>query len=76
VALFLFVLYSNMTSIFQAAVVQKRMSLADAVWPVHLVAALLVLLLFIWRIYVNSPKHPLVLWGRFKYTLSASKAAS
>lgn len=76
VALFLFVLYSNMTSIFQAAVVQKRMSLADAVWPVHLVAALLVLLLFIWRIYVNSPRHPLVLWGRFKHALAASKAAS
>ncbi|MDO8298297.1 LPS export ABC transporter permease LptF [Lacisediminimonas sp.] len=76
VALFLFILYSNMTSIFQAAVVQKRMSLADAVWPVHLVAALLVLLLFIWRINVNSPKHPLVLWGRFKHAISASKAAS
>ena len=76
VALFLFILYSNTVSIFQAAVVQKRMTLADALWPAHLVAAMLVLLLFFWRINVNNPGHPLVLWSRFKRALSTTKANS
>lgn len=76
VALFLFILYSNTVSIFQAAVVQKRMALADALWPAHLVAATLALLLFLWRINVNNPRHPLVLWSRLKHALSAPKGSS
>lgn len=63
VALFLFVFYSNSVSIFQAAVVQQRMSVLMAWWPVHLAATLLVSLLFLWRIGMNSRFHPLVLWS-------------
>ena len=76
VALFLFVVYSNTVSIFQAAVVQKRMSLSEALWPVHLVALLLVFILFAWRINVNSTAHPLMQWSRFKSWLHKSRASS
>jgi lipopolysaccharide export system permease protein len=69
VALFLFVVYSNTVSIFQAAVVQKRMSLMEAMWPAHAVAALIVIGFFLWRINVNSPRHPLVWYGRCKRAL-------
>lgn len=76
VALFLFVVYSNTVSIFQAAVVQQRMSLASALWPAHAVTALIVLALFLWRINVNSPRHPLVLLGRFKRFLRGKRAGA
>lgn len=75
VALFLFVVYSNTVSIFQAAVVQKRMSLAEALWPAHAVAALLVLGFFLWRINVNSPHHPLVWVGRLKRAVLMKRKA-
>jgi len=68
-AVFLFVLYSNSVSIFQAAVVQDRIQLLLAWWPVHLVVALLVLGLFLWRLKVNSHLHPLVLWARLRASL-------
>ena len=73
VALFLFILYSNTVSIFQAAVVQQRMTLAAAMWPTHAVAAAIVIGLFLWRINVNSPRHPLVLFGRFKRSLRSHR---
>lgn len=76
VALFLFVVYSNTVSIFQASVVQKRLSFAGAVWPAHAVVALVVVLLFLWRINVNSPRHPLVWWGHAKRRWLLRKAAA
>lgn len=66
VAVFLFVLYSNSVSIFQASVAQGRMVLPLAWWPVHVVVALMVTLLFLWRIRINSRYHPLVLWAAWK----------
>jgi lipopolysaccharide export system permease protein len=75
VALFLFVVYSNTVSIFQAAVVQKRMGLGEAIWPAHAVAALLVLGFFLWRINVNSPRHPLVWIGRLKRAVLLKRKA-
>jgi len=66
IALLLFVIYSNMVSVFQAAVVQSRLSLAMAWWPLHLTAALLIVLLFSWRVLINSAYHPATLWGAFK----------
>jgi lipopolysaccharide export system permease protein len=66
IALFLFVVYSNMVSIFQAAVVQKRFSVIEAWWPVHLVGAALVALLFLWRLNTNSHLHPLVIWSALR----------
>lgn len=66
IALFLFVVYSNMVSVFQAAVVQKKVDVLTAWWPIHLVAAVIVVLLFLWRIGMNSQYHPAVMWSAFK----------
>ncbi|HYD95171.1 MAG TPA: LPS export ABC transporter permease LptF [Noviherbaspirillum sp.] len=66
IALLLFIIYSNMVSVFQAAVVQKRLSFEVAWWPLHLVAAILIVLLFSWRLFVNSAYHPATMWGAFK----------
>jgi lipopolysaccharide export system permease protein len=63
IALFLFVVYSNMVSIFQAAVVQKRLAVIVAWWPIHLIGALLIVALFMWRLNMNSRFHPLVIWA-------------
>jgi len=63
VALLLFVVYSNTVSVFQSSVAQGRMSFALAWWPVHLVVALIVVGLFFWRLKVNSPYHPAILWA-------------
>ncbi|QDZ28448.1 LPS export ABC transporter permease LptF [Noviherbaspirillum sp. UKPF54] len=75
IALLLFVVYSNMVSVLQAAVVQERLSLGVASWPIHLTAALLIALLFAWRLFINSPRHPAALWGAFKRTVMFRKAA-
>lgn len=66
IALLLFIIYSNMVSVFQASVVQKRLSFEVAWWPLHLVAAILIVLLFSWRLFINSPYHPAIMWGAFK----------
>ncbi|MGH8809756.1 MAG: LptF/LptG family permease, partial [Noviherbaspirillum sp.] len=66
VALLVFIIYSNMVSVFQASVVQERLPLSMAWWPIHLVAAILIVLLFSWRLFVNSPYHPAARWGAFK----------
>lgn len=66
VALLLAVLYMNIVNIVQAAVVQERISLAMAWWPVHAVIVVLVLCMFAWRLNVNSSWHPLVVWARCK----------
>jgi lipopolysaccharide export system permease protein len=66
IALLLVVIYLNMVNVFQAAVVQKRLALMFAWWPIHLVALLLVALLFSWRLYINSSRHPATLWSALK----------
>lgn len=66
VALLLAVVYSNMVSVFQASVVQGRLPLAAAWWPTHLFTLMIVVLLFAWRLGVNSRYHPAALWGAFK----------
>jgi lipopolysaccharide export system permease protein len=77
IALFLFVVYSNMVSVFQAAVVQKRLPLSLALWPIHLMAALIIVMLFLWRLNMNSRYHPLVIWASLKRDrLSRRMAAS
>ena len=67
IALLLFVFYSNMVSLLQTSVAQSRMSLGAAWWPVHVMALLMILLLFSWRLKMNSAWHPLVWWSRMKY---------
>jgi lipopolysaccharide export system permease protein len=75
IALFLFVVYSNSVSIFQAAVKQNRMPVLLAWWPVHLVVVAIVLMLFLWRMKMNSSYHPLVMWGAFKRGFIARRTA-
>ena len=66
IALLLFIIYSNMVSVFQASVVQQRLPLAVAWWPLHLIAAILIILLFSWRLFINSRYHPATVWGALK----------
>jgi lipopolysaccharide export system permease protein len=65
-ALLVFVVYSNMVSVLQAAVSQERMTLMSGWWPLHVLAALLVAFLFSWRILMNSRYHPLAYLNAFK----------
>ena len=67
IALLLFITYSNMISFFQASVVQGRWSFNMAWWPMHLVAFSLMILMFCWRLNVNSRYHPLVIWSAVKH---------
>jgi lipopolysaccharide export system permease protein len=76
IALLLFVVYSNMVSVFQAAVVQQRLSLAMAWWPIHLLALLMIVLMFSWRLLINSAYHPATLWAGCKRALLFRKAAA
>lgn len=76
IALFLFVVYSNMVSVFQAAVVQKRLSLLVAWWPIHLLAVVMIGALFLWRLKMNHRYHPLVVWASIKRAYFPKRVAS
>lgn len=76
IALFLFVFYSNTLSFMQSAVAQSRLTLALAWWPLHLVALLVVVAFFLWRLKVNSRYHPLVVWAVFKRLLRPRKVST
>lgn len=66
IALLVCVTYYNVAGVLQAMVSQGRLPFSLAWWPLHAVAALLVLLLFLWRLKVNSRYHPLVFLAAFK----------
>jgi lipopolysaccharide export system permease protein len=66
IALLLYVTYTNLLNVMQAQVAQQRFSFGLAWWPVHGMAAIAVLMLFLWRLNVNSRYHPLVIWARWK----------
>jgi len=66
VALMLAILYSNMISVVRVAVIQDKLSFIVGWWPVHAVVLLATVSLFAWRINVNSPWHPLMLWARMR----------
>ena len=74
-ALLVFVVYSNMVSVLQAAVVQDRLTLMTGWWPLHVLAALLVAFLFSWRILMNSRHHPLAYWSAIKRSLFHRRGA-
>jgi lipopolysaccharide export system permease protein len=65
-ALLVFIVYSNMVSVAQAAVAQGKMSLMLGWWPLHAAGAAMVVFLFSWRILMNSRHHPLAYWHGFK----------
>jgi lipopolysaccharide export system permease protein len=66
IALLIFFTYSNLVKLVEAAVKQGRFTFAVGWWPLHLIAGVTVVLLFLWRLNVNHPKHPLVLWAALK----------
>lgn len=76
IAVLLSVAYSNMVSVLQAAVVQKRLSLAMGWWPMHAAVLLLVVALFLWRLHMNHRYHPLVAWAMIKRTLLSRRTAA
>lgn len=63
IALLMFVVYSNMVNVFRNAVIFGQLPFSLAWWPIHVIAALIVFGLFVWRLNVNSRYHPQVLWG-------------
>jgi lipopolysaccharide export system permease protein len=66
IALLFFIVYSNMVSVFQAEVAQNRLPFAVAWWPIHALAAILIGLLFSWRLKMNSRYHPLAVLASVK----------
>ncbi len=55
----------NALNLLQGALVEERMRFWTAVWPMHTIVLGIILLLFLWRLQVNSAWHPLQLWSRF-----------
>jgi lipopolysaccharide export system permease protein len=76
IALLLYITYSNLVSVFQAGVAQGRLSFAMAWWPVHMLGAVMIVLLFSWRVNVNSRLHPLVLLRAIKRVLLQRQAGA
>lgn len=76
IALLLAVSYSNAIGILQAAVAQGKLPWALAWWPLHLLALLLIVLLFAWRNNTNSRWHPMAVIGLAKRALRARKAVA
>ncbi len=76
IALLLVAVYLNMVNIVQAGVVQDRLVFGMAWWPVHLFALILVVLMFSWRLTVNSRLHPLVLWSHLKTRMRAKEKSA
>ena len=75
IALLLYVVYSNMISVFQAGVVQGRLSLPLAWWPMHAAVLAMIVSLFLWRLNTNSTRHPLALWSALRRLLGGRMAA-
>lgn len=66
VALLATVFYLTMVNISQSLVLQGRTAFALGWWPVHAAVAVLVWLLFVWRLKINSRWHPAGIWSRCK----------
>ncbi|CAN7486246.1 LPS export ABC transporter permease LptF [Pseudoduganella sp. LjRoot289] len=66
VALLVFFSYNNLIKVFEGSVRQGRMNFALSWWPLHLCLAIVVVMLFAWRLNVNHRYHPRVLWSAFK----------
>jgi lipopolysaccharide export system permease protein len=65
-ALLIFFTYNNLVRLVEASVKQGKLSFGMAWWPLHLVAVLVVIGLFAWRLNVNHHYHPLVLFNAWK----------
>ncbi len=76
IALLLAVSYSNAIGILQAAVAQGKLPWAVAWWPLHVVALLMIVVLFAWRNNTNSRWHPMAVIGLAKRSLRQRKAGA
>jgi lipopolysaccharide export system permease protein len=66
VALLIFFSYNNLVKVFESSVRHGRLAFGAGWWPLHLLAALIVVALFAWRVNVNHRFHPLVLLATLK----------
>jgi len=66
IAVLIFFTYINLTKVLESSIKQGKVTFGMAWWPLHLVAALAVLTLFVWRLNVNHRYHPRALWASFK----------
>ncbi|MES2741074.1 MAG: LPS export ABC transporter permease LptF [Pseudomonadota bacterium] len=73
IALLIFFTYNNLVKVVESSVRHERLSFGAGWWPLHVLAALAVLLLFAWRVNVNHRYHPLVLLASFKRGRRASQ---
>ena len=67
IALLLYMTYSNLSSFIQAYVANRKLAFSLAWWPLHLIVALIIVLLFALRLGVNSKYHPHVLFSAMKH---------
>jgi lipopolysaccharide export system permease protein len=75
IALLIFFSYNNFVKLLEASVRQGKTLFTLAWWPLHLVALLVVIGLFSWRLYLNHPYHPLALMQSLKRARNADKKA-
>ena len=66
IALLIFFSYSNLIKLVEASVKQGRIPFALSWWPMHLLALLVVVFLFSWRLNVNHRYHPLAMLAKMK----------
>jgi lipopolysaccharide export system permease protein len=76
IALLIFFSYNNFVKLIEASVRQGKAAFAVSWWPLHVVALLLVLGLFAWRLNLNHRYHPLALLAAFKRARYANKKAA
>ncbi len=67
IAVLLYMTYSNLSSFIQAYVGQNKLAFGLGWWPLHLVVALVVVMLFALRLGVNSRYHPYALLAAMKH---------
>lgn len=60
-ALLIFFTYNNLVRLSEASVKQGKVAFAMGWWPLHVIALLLVVALFAWRMNINHRYHPQVL---------------
>ncbi len=58
IALLIFFTYNNTVKMFEASVRHGRFAFEWAWWPLHLLMAVTVLIMFAWRLNVNHRYHP------------------
>jgi lipopolysaccharide export system permease protein len=76
VALLAYVVYNSTVGIFQASVLQQKLSFMAAWWPAHFAVLAVAIAMYFWRLKVNSRYHPLLLWSHFRCAIAFKKKAA